>query len=408
VSLTEALRAGAPEVFGVLYDEHAGQLYAYCHIMVGDEEAAEAVRDAFIAAARHPATVRDDAALPVWLHALARAECVRRGALLRKPAPVTDPLRRTLAKLRPEHREALALSSVLAPAEVAQVIGVATDTAEMLVRIARRRLEQAAASVLGTIRDESMLAALGGGTLHTLVMDGYTPPDRLREQILFSCAAAERAPDGALLFDQDGMPIQLDALYSGGAEEPTRPMSKIVDSVPGGSSEPGSREPGSRASADGPRVSAGRAKKEPFLVRRRDGLVEVAGLAACVAAATGVLALWPTPHGGGASTVNGTSLLLHRGAQASRTVRPPATGAPEQAATAKSAPSPSGTPTGGTPRPTTPATTAPARPSTGPAPAHPSPTPSTSPTKTPTPTPTPTDSAPSDGSSSPTPDPSPS
>ena len=83
MSLTEALRAGAPQAYGALYDEYAGALYAYCHVMVGDE-AGDALRDAFITVAGHPDAVPDDdAKLPVWLHSLARAECVRRGALVR-------------------------------------------------------------------------------------------------------------------------------------------------------------------------------------------------------------------------------------------------------------------------------------------------------------------------------------
>jgi DNA-directed RNA polymerase specialized sigma24 family protein len=313
VSLTEALRAGAPDVFGVLYDEHAERLYAYCHIMVGDE-AADAVRDAFIAAARHPGTAPDDDALPVWLYALARAECVRRGALVRKPAmpPSADPLRRALARLRPEHREALALSTALEPDEIARVVGVAADTAEMLVRVSQRRLEQAAASVLGarSVPDEAMLAALSGGNLHQLVMRGYEVPPRQRERVLFSCAAAERAADGALLFDQDGMPIPLDALF-GTAEDPTHPFAKVADIADeptgpmrqAGTSSSESAvasvssvfEPRRKAREGGGHAGHARPKKEPFLSRRRDGLVEVAGLAACVAAATSVLALWPSP-----------------------------------------------------------------------------------------------------------------
>jgi DNA-directed RNA polymerase specialized sigma24 family protein len=401
VSLTEALRAGAPEVFGVLYDEHAERLYAYCHIMIGDE-AAETVRDAFIAAARHPATVREDAAVPVWLHGLARAECVRRGALTHKSplVPAADPLRRTLARLRPEHREVLALSATFSAREVAQIIGVAHDTAEMLILMARRRLDQAAASVLGTVRDDAMLAALGGGKLHKLITQGYEPPALLRRQVLSSCAEAERSPDGALLFDDEGMPIQLDTLF-GRAEAPTRPMRHV---------SPAPSAPVVRLGA------AARPKKESFLVRRRDGLVEAAGLAACVAAATSVLALWPTSHGSnGASNVDGTSLLLHRGAQASRTVpapEPPTSG-PQQGATAKAGVSPSASPTNApaVPAPSAPASPVPAQPGTpgtpGSKPTHPHPTsPSSTPTPptSPTPTPTPTDS-PSD---SPTPEPNPS
>jgi DNA-directed RNA polymerase specialized sigma24 family protein len=430
VSLTEALRAGAPEAFGVLYDEYAEQLYAYCHIMVGDE-AADAVRDAFIAVARHHGTAPSSPAdLPVWLHALARSECVRRGALVRRPTatPSSDPLRRALARLRPEHREALALSNTLEPQEIARVVGVARDTAEMLVLVSRRRLDQAAASVLGGVHDEAMLAALSGGNLHKLVMRGYEPPPRQRERVLSSCAAAERAADGALLFDADGMPIPLDALF-GRAEEPTHPFAKVhevadeplrqVDPVPRRSAKHAA------ASADGVptiRVSHARPKKEPFLTRRRDGLVEVAGLAACVAAATSVLALWPNTHGNGASNMDGTSLFLHHGATASRSAQPVPQGnnaPPPQAATSKpgASPTPSATKSGAAATGAS-ATTPPAAPppADGPDPAHPAhPTPPTSPpdsppptttTPTPDPTPTPSDSPTDETSDSPAPDPS--
>jgi DNA-directed RNA polymerase specialized sigma24 family protein len=420
VSLTEALRSGAPEVFGVLYDEHADRLYAYCHIMVGDE-AADAVRDAFIAAARHPGTApADDAALPVWLHALARAECVRRGALVRKAVvtPSSDPLRRTLARLRPEHREALALSLALETAEIARVIGVATDTAEMLVRVSRRRLEQAAASVLGTVRDEPMLAALSGGNLHKLVMRGYEPPPRQRERVLFSCAAAERAADGALLFDQDGMPIPLDAL-SGMTEDVTHPFAQVSAEEPDSETTTGPlRQVEPAPARRRVRVTHhARPKKEPFLSRRHDGLVEVAGLAACLAVAASVLALWPSPHGNGASNMDGTSLLLHKGVPASRSAQPVPSGGggtntpPPQSATSKPGASSSPKPTKSDGGATTPplVTTDPAPPAGGPIPAHPTPTPTeSSPTATPTPTPTPTasESPTGQGSDSPTPDPS--
>jgi DNA-directed RNA polymerase specialized sigma24 family protein len=426
VSLTEALRAGAPEAFGVLYDEHAERLYAYCHIMVGDE-AADAVRDAFIAVARHPRTAPSSPAdLPVWLHALARSECVRRGALVRRPTapPSSDPLRRALARLHPEHREAVALSTTLRPEEIARVVGVARDTAEMLVRVSRRRLDQAAASVLGGVHDEAMLAALSGGNLHKLVMRGYEPPPRQRERVLTSCLAAERAADGALLFDADGMPIPLDALF-GRSEEPTRPFAQVREVADERSVSPRSvgkhaaAAPADRVPSDGVptiHISHARPKKQPFLSRRRDGLVEVAGLAACVAAATSVLALWPSPHSNGVSNMDGTSVFLHRGAPASRSVQPVPQGnnaPPPQGATSKpgASPSPSATKSGATPRsaPTTP----PAQPPTdGPSPAHPtpptsppdSPPPTTTPTPDPTPTPTPTDSP--TASESPTPDPS--
>jgi DNA-directed RNA polymerase specialized sigma24 family protein len=438
VSLTEALRGGAPEAFGLLYDEYSGRLYAYGHIMVGDE-AADVVRDAFIAAARHPGTApADDAALPVWLYALARSECVRRGAFVHKPAvapsvaPSADPLRRTLARLRPEHREVLALSATLETPEIARVIGVAADTAEMLLRVSRRRLEQAAASVLGTVRDEPMPAALGEGSLHKLLTREYAPPPRQRERVLFSCAAAGRAPDGALLFDQDGMPIPLDSLF-GTAEDATHPFTAVREKPSTGPLRPVDPDPLTegvrqvrrvRPSADHARP---RPKKESFLSRRRDGFVEVAGLAACVVAATGALALWPSPHdNGGASNMDGTSLLIHRSAAASRSAEPvpsvPGTSStpPPQAATSKPGASPSPSPSKSTAAPTPPATTAPERPAPPPADgppdsAHPTPTPTwSSPTTTPAPTPAPTPSdSPTgtggdggDGGATPTPEPS--
>jgi DNA-directed RNA polymerase specialized sigma24 family protein len=408
VSLTEALRTGAPGAFAALYDTYAGQLYAYCHVMVG-EEAADAVRDAFIAVARHPGEAPgDDEALPAWLHALARSECVRRGALVRRPVatPSPDPLRRALARLRPEHREALALSTALDPAGIARVIGVARDTAEMLVRVAQRRLEQAAASVGGReAHDSAMLAALSGEALHRLITLGYEPPERQRERVLFSCAAAEHAPDGALLFDADGMPVPLDGLFESG-EEPTHPFARVPEETP---------------AEDTPvvRVSGDRPARQPFLSRRRDGLVEVAGLAACVAAATGVLALWPSPHPGGASNVDGTSLFLHHGATASRSAQPsvPASQAPPpQAATSKPGTSSSPTPSAASSSPSSPAKpSSPADPGTPPSPpdggsptTRPTPptSPPDSPTTTPTPDPTPTPSDSPTDSETPSPDPS--
>ncbi|MEV0405732.1 hypothetical protein [Actinoallomurus sp. NPDC050550] len=67
MSLTEALRARAPQAFGALYDEYAEPLYAYCCVVVG-AEAHHALRDAFITVARHPGAVPgEDAELPVWL-----------------------------------------------------------------------------------------------------------------------------------------------------------------------------------------------------------------------------------------------------------------------------------------------------------------------------------------------------
>ncbi|WP_433182137.1 hypothetical protein [Actinoallomurus sp. CA-150999] len=287
MSLTEALRAGDPEAFGLLYDEHGALLYACCRRMVGDE-AADAVRDTFVAAARHPAgPPSDDESLPVWLYALARADWTRRGTPP-AAAPEAAPLERALARLRPEHREALALTAVLETEDLARILGVARDTAEQLVRLARRRLEQAVIAVLeaGAAADDELLTALAKGRLHTLVIRPDDPPAALREQVLAACAATERATGGALLFDADGLPVPLDTLF-GPAEADTGPQPKIA-----------------------PAAGPARHHRKPRA--RQTVLTEALTLAACAATVIGAILLWPAGTDRGASTVDDHTRIAHR------------------------------------------------------------------------------------------------
>ncbi len=427
MSPTEALRAGDPEVFGLLYDEHAGRLHAYCRVMVGDE-APDAVRDTFVAAARQSGTVPDDETLPEWLYALARDECLRRGALLRTaPAdPSAEPLHRAVARLRPEHREVLALSGTFETDSIARVIGLALDTTKLLIRVAQRRMDDAAASVLGgrAVHDETMLAALGTGRLYTLVGEPDEPPAELRTRVLTSCAAAD-----ALLFDQDGTPIRLD----GPADAPTHPIRQITagetaaprrgrhaastpesttapDHAVPTAGEPAERKPGRHAAEPTGRGSRGtrrashgtgtrvRTKRQAFVHRRHDGLLETLGLAACVAAAAGALALWPTPNHGDGANMDGTSLLLHPGASASRVLGPPVTaGDPPQNATtadAKKTPSPSPSKPSVSATPQDARVTPAPNPTTTPTPTTSATTPTPSPVSSPLATPTPTPGTP--------------
>jgi DNA-directed RNA polymerase specialized sigma24 family protein len=382
VSLTEALRAGSPQAFGALYDEYAGALYAYCYVMVGDG-AGDALRDAFSTVARHPDAVPGgDAELPVWLHSLVRAECVRRGALLRGVVTTTsaDPLRRALAHLSPEHREVLALSNTLTPEETAQVLGVARDTTENLVWEAQRRLELAAASVGGgETPDSAMLASLSGEALHRLVTLGHEPPAGQREWVLSSFAAGGRAP----VFDADGTPLPPDAFsaQAGDAtdqfprispDEPaTAPLSRIdglsPDTPPDQTrygepwpAEPAFVEPGfaeavalglesvgwEPASA-GPAEDSNTGELPPFAggahaKRRRPSLgrrfVPIAALVACAAAAAGVAFAWPSSH-----HANETGAIVHQSARPSRSVQPAPSAdqdsPPPQTATSDPAPS---------------------------------------------------------------------
>jgi DNA-directed RNA polymerase specialized sigma24 family protein len=450
VSLTEALRAGGPQAFGALYDEYAGAFYAYCHVMVGDE-AGDALRDAFITVTRDPgAAPGDDAELPVWLHSLARAECVRRGALVRGVVTTksADPLRRALALLSTEHREVLALSNALDPEETAQVLGVARDTAGTLVREAQRRLEQAAASVGGReTQDSAMLASLSGEALHRLVTLGHEPPPGQREWVLSSCAAAGRAPDGAAVFDAGGPPLPLDA-FSAQADDATHQFPRIspdqpataplrqVDGISAGArpdqSGPGESWPAESAFpepglaetapvglgpvglgsvglgsvgwesvgaelAEGSNANTGEqpplvrgthAKpRKPFLGRR---FLPVVGLVACVAAATGVALAWPSSH-----QANETSASVRQSVRPSRSAQPTPSGdqasPPPQAATSNPGATPTPTPTGTAAAPTAaapPSSTAPADGSGSAAPTPPTePTPTAEPTQPAEPTP---------------------
>lgn len=366
MSLTDALRAGASQAFGALYDEYAGALYAYCHVMVGDE-AGDALRHVFITIARRPdAAPGDDAELPVWLHSLTRAECVRRDALVRGVVTTrsADPLRHALALLSPEHREVLALSNALDPTETAQVLGVARDTAETLVQEAEQRLEQAAASMGGQkTQDSAMLALLSGEALHRLVTLGREPSGGQREWVLSSCAAARRAPGGAAVFDADGTPLPQDA-FSAQADDathqfpnispdepPTAPM-RQVDGISAGRrpdhSGPGGSEPAElglagavpvglgsvgRESMDArsdenpntntgeqpPLIRGTHAKqRQPFLSRR---FLPVVGLVACVAAVTGTALAWPTSH-----HASGNSSLVRQNVRPSRSAQPTPSG----------------------------------------------------------------------------------
>ncbi|RFU39135.1 hypothetical protein DZF91_24010, partial [Actinomadura logoneensis] len=63
---------------GSLYDAHAARLYAHGWSLLGDDAAA-AVRDAFVAAVRHPP--RGDVVL--WMYGLSRTAATSRGAFER-------------------------------------------------------------------------------------------------------------------------------------------------------------------------------------------------------------------------------------------------------------------------------------------------------------------------------------
>jgi hypothetical protein len=394
VSLTDDLRAGAPAAFAALYDQYAGPLHTYCHVMLGDK-AADAARDAFVAVARHPDSVpADEDTLPVWLYALARAECVRHGAFVRKPAttPMSDPMWRALAGLDPEDRDVLALAASLVPEEIVQVLDMARGTAMTLVQCSLRRLEHALCVVGGQeAHDPVVLTSLDEDTLRRLMTRMYEPPEDQRDRVLAACASeAERTADETLIFAEDS-PAEPEPEESGTA--------------------PASRDRRARRAE----------RRREFRGRRIEGLLQVAALAALVLVAAVVMTVRSDHSSDGSSGDDGTGLSTER----KRTAGPSVQAAPPPQAPPSAPPStlpttaPPGTVPTTAPRSTTPSTDRdvplPPDDSTG---AHPIPPPSFSDpsfhshppvhhSKTPIrPTPSPSDSPTGKDSGSPTPHPS--
>jgi len=77
-AVVAAVIAGDADGFGAAYDRYAASLYARCHAVLPESEAAEAVLDTFLVAAAKLPALRDPDRLGPWLHAVARNECLRR------------------------------------------------------------------------------------------------------------------------------------------------------------------------------------------------------------------------------------------------------------------------------------------------------------------------------------------
>lgn len=78
-TLVEAARAGDSTAWGAIYDRYADRLHDHCHRLLRDrDEAADALHDAFIAAARNLEQLRDPSRLRPWLYSICRHEALRR------------------------------------------------------------------------------------------------------------------------------------------------------------------------------------------------------------------------------------------------------------------------------------------------------------------------------------------
>ncbi|MFC6878705.1 MULTISPECIES: hypothetical protein [Actinomadura] len=246
---------------GSLYDAHAARLYAHCWSLLGDRAAAAAVADAFTAAVHQPP--RGDSVL--WLYSLSRSACAERGAFSGE-APAfdgSDPLLRAAAALRADHREVLLLwaGEWLEVPDIARVLGIAPDTVAQLLNAARTRLERVVLDTLMRGTSETpleLIAAFEKGRLPRLLAQRAPsrPPEGLRERVVEVCEA-----------------------------EATRSLPSVTAPTP--------------LVVIGPGSAAAAARPKRGLAK---GIGALAGVAASVAAAIGLLASWPSFKGSGNSS----------------------------------------------------------------------------------------------------------
>ena len=171
--IVAAIVAGDLAGLAAAYDEHAASLYGYCRWMLSEpEDAADAVEETFVIAAGRLDGLRDPRRLRPWLYAVARNECharlrgsevglSERAALPGLPDPADPPaggrgtaaeraevrrlIRTALDGLSPGEREVfeLDLRHDLQGADLATVIGVPRNQAQVLASRARGEVEKA-------------------------------------------------------------------------------------------------------------------------------------------------------------------------------------------------------------------------------------------------------------------------
>src|SRR2546425_825153 len=74
-----AARVGSPEAWDALFQRYQLPLYAYVFELIRSEQTAlDVVQEAFIRAARHLASLRDDDRFGSWLFSIAHRGCVDR------------------------------------------------------------------------------------------------------------------------------------------------------------------------------------------------------------------------------------------------------------------------------------------------------------------------------------------
>jgi RNA polymerase sigma factor (sigma-70 family) len=186
--LVERVRGGDERAFEVLYERHVAGVLGFCRHMLGSQQEAEdAVQQAFVSAHRDMLRGDRQIAFKSWLYTIARNRSI---SMLRarreQPAELDEPsstaglhedverrgdLRQLVAdvgRLPEDQRAALVLTELgdLSHAEVAEVIGQRSEAVKSLVFRARSSLierREARDADCGEIR--AQLAVATGGTL---------------------------------------------------------------------------------------------------------------------------------------------------------------------------------------------------------------------------------------------------
>ena len=90
-SLAAAARSGDADAWAAIYDKYADRLHDFCWSVLRDrDEAADALHDAFIAAAERIDQLRDPSRLRPWLYAICRTSCLARARRRSRMVPTED------------------------------------------------------------------------------------------------------------------------------------------------------------------------------------------------------------------------------------------------------------------------------------------------------------------------------
>ena len=164
-ALLDAYLAGHQLAFHDLVERHQHRVYALCYRYFGvHADAQDATQDAFIALARHAATIRGTSKLSTWLHRVTINTChdiARRRSRRPRPAnqePLDAPesidrvgereteldVQTALASLDPVSRSLLVLVAIedRSYAEAAEIVGLSVQATKSRIHRARARLAE--------------------------------------------------------------------------------------------------------------------------------------------------------------------------------------------------------------------------------------------------------------------------